>query len=97
MDRQSLLCRGFVIALLLMLWSVLSSAEENILSLDDAYRLALQSHENILTANIEIDKSKLIYKKTLSAIYPHLSASIDYSKPKEAILLDSSPVIPAEK
>jgi len=84
--------------IILILWQAISLAEgETLISIDDAYRLALQSHENILVADIEVDKSELLPGKALTEILPHLDVSGDYSRPKEPVLLDTSPIIPAEK
>ena len=88
----------YFIIVFVTLWPAISSAEdEAIISLEDAYRLALQSHEDILGAGIDIDKSALISKKALSLLSPNISVSGDYSRPKNAILFDSSAVIPKEK
>lgn len=88
----------FVIVFVLALWPAIVNAEDGaIISLEDAYRLALQSHEDILGAGIDIDKSALISKKVISLLSPNISVSGDYSRPKNAILFDSSAVIPGEK
>jgi outer membrane protein TolC len=49
------------------------------LSLEEAYKLALGTHEKIKIAALEINKSKLLPKKAWSIMLPHASTSGAYN------------------
>jgi outer membrane protein TolC len=63
---------GFLICLLLPLPSSAGAQESyRNIKIDEAYQLALETHEKIKIALLEIDKSKLLPKKAWSIMLPH--------------------------
>ena len=70
---------SFFICLLLSV-PVLAWAQEGYrnLPLEEAYRLALETHEKIKIAQLEIDKSKLLPRKAWSIMLPHATTNGSY-------------------
>jgi outer membrane protein len=79
----------FLLGAFLCAWCFpfLSQAEEdeNILSLEDAYRLALETHEGVMIAGKEVEKSKLLPKKALSVMLPLITGEGGYRQFKDPI------------
>ena len=72
-----------VITLLSMLgFFDISSAQEpsKLLTLEEAYCLAIKSHERIMIAEKEIEKSRLLPKKVMTMMIPHIYFDGDYTR-----------------
>jgi len=79
----------FILGVFLNAWcfSFLSHAQEaeNTISLEEAYRLALETHEQVMIAGKEVEKSKLLPKKALSEMLPLITGEGDYRKAKDEL------------
>jgi len=78
--RPSIVLMVLLVAIILGLGGTTSRAQERNLaiSIEDAYRMALQSHELILISEKEVDKSKLGTKKALAMMLPHADLTGGY-------------------
>jgi outer membrane protein len=92
---NSIALLSLFICLLLPL-PVFAGAQEGYrnIPLEEAYRLALETHEKIKIAQLEIDKSKLLPRKAWSIMLPHASSNGAYyliNKDKEVGTLKLTP------
>ena len=78
---------GMIIFVWLLSLSCFSHAQEVIrqLSIEEAYALALITHEKIMIAEREVAKSKLLPKKATTVLMPRISVNGGYSRLDEAI------------
>lgn len=67
-----------IVGLTLAIVGVGISAQAEVLTLDEAYRAALETHEGIDIASKEVEKSKLLPDRALSIMLPHASVDSDY-------------------
>jgi outer membrane protein len=77
----------FVVLLFLLQFSHVSNAQENekLLTLEEAYGLAMKTQERIKIAEMEVDKSKFLPKKAVSVMLPYVSIDGGYTELSEAI------------
>ncbi|MGP8050911.1 MAG: TolC family protein [Desulfobaccales bacterium] len=85
--QPGIVSAALLLAIILALAVTASRAQERtqVISIEDAYRMALQSHELILISEKEIDKSKLGTKKALAMMLPHADLSGTYQTVDKAI------------
>jgi outer membrane protein len=71
---------ALLVAIILGLGVTTSRAQgrDQVISIEDAYRMALQTHELILISEKEIEKSKLGTKKAFSMMLPHADLTGGY-------------------
>ena len=56
-----------------------SASQQLTLSLDEAIEVALSENPTIKVANLEVERYDYVYKQTVSALYPQIDASAQYS------------------
>ena len=56
-----------------------STSQQLTLSLDEAIEVALSENPTIKVANLEVERYDYVYKQTVSALYPQIDASAQYS------------------
>jgi outer membrane protein len=80
-------CALLLVAIIMGPGVTVSRAQERnqVISIEDAYRMALQTHELIRISEKEIDKSKLGPKKALSMMLPHADLTGGYQQVNKPI------------
>ena len=98
--HHQLLCLalGFIAFFSLLVLFGLAGAQEapKLITLDEAYRAALQSHELISIAGEEIEKSRLLPKKAMSIMIPHVGWEGDYIRLDDEITYTTQTHITAQ-
>ena len=61
------------------------------LTLEDAYNLAMKTHERIIIAEKEVEKSKLLPKKAIAVMMPRMSIEGGYNEANEQV--ESGPYV----
>lgn len=85
------ICSLLIITFLLVLIPNVSGANGTVklITLEEAYKLAIQTHEVIEIAEKEIEKSRLLPKKAISVMMPSMSARGGYSEADEKVEVES--------
>jgi outer membrane protein len=67
---------------------------KRVITLEEAYSLALKTHERIMIAEKEVEKNKLLPKKALAVVTPKAYIRGTYKRESEEIIFDGHPVLP---
>ena len=83
----------FILTVILFQSEGFANAQEtgNLLTLEEAYILALNNHESIMIAEKEIEKSRLLPKKAIAVIMPRMSIEGGYNEANEQV--ESGPYV----
>ncbi len=65
-----------------------------VITLEEAYSLALKTHEQIMIAEEEVEKSRLYTKKAFTVLTPKAYIRGTYKRESEEITFDGHPVLP---
>jgi len=65
-----------------------------VITLEEAYGLALKTHEQIMIAEQEVEKNRLLTKKALTVVTPKAYIRGTYKRESEEVVFDGHPVLP---
>lgn len=86
MRKTILLFEAFLfIGLPYLAHDVFAQEKSLVITLDEAYYLALSTHEHIMVAQKDVEKSELIEKKAISLMVPNVEYDGSFIRRKEAI------------